>query len=83
MPSSVPVAEAERFREAVEQASIPTLLPVLVQLTGEDRWLEERYKPERTRGLADNPTGGLPDDAQREIRDASLEAILEIGRAHV
>jgi 4-hydroxyacetophenone monooxygenase len=76
VPSAVPEADVARFREAVAQASIPTLLPVLVQLTGEDRWLEERYRPERTRGLADNPTGGLPEDVQREIRDAALEAIL-------
>ncbi|MEN3279364.1 MAG: 4-hydroxyacetophenone monooxygenase [Solirubrobacteraceae bacterium] len=63
------------LREALEVANVPTLLPVLVQLTGDRRWLGERYRPLRNRGLGDNPTGGLPDEVQREVREAALEAI--------
>ena len=56
------------FRAAVAIANIPTLLMVLVQLTGDTRWLEPPYAPERGRGLDDNDDGGLPDDVQAEIR---------------
>jgi 4-hydroxyacetophenone monooxygenase len=49
---------------------------MLVQFTGETRWLEEPYLPTRNRGLDDNSTGGLPAPIQQEIRDAALEAIL-------
>ncbi|MCW3064222.1 MAG: NAD(P)/FAD-dependent oxidoreductase [Solirubrobacterales bacterium] len=70
-------AEAEaHLREAVAIANIPTLLPVLVQLTGETRWLEGAYRPERNRGLDDNTTGGLPEEVQEEIRAAALAALV-------
>lgn len=65
-----------RFAEAVAVANVPSLLMVLVQLTGEQRWLEPPYRPSRSIGLGDNDTGGLPDAVQQEIRDAALEAIL-------
>ncbi|ANK83504.1 MAG: monooxygenase [Rhizobiales bacterium NRL2] len=69
--------EARLFEEAVAVANIPTLLMVLVQLTGELGWLEPRYRPSRGQGLDDNDSGGLPEDVQREIREASLQAILD------
>lgn len=68
--------EARRFAEAVAIANIPTLLMVLVQLTGDLRWLEEPYRPQRARGMNDNDTGGLPESLQVEVREAALEAIL-------
>ena len=68
--------DAERFAEAVGLANIPTLLMVLVHLTGELRWLEDPYRPVRARGLGDNDTGGLPEPIQAEIRAAALQAIL-------
>src|SRR3954471_4317770 len=64
------------YAEAVAVANIPTLLMVLVQLTGERRWLEPPYRPARARGMSDNDSGGLPEAIQSEIRDAALEAIL-------
>lgn len=69
-------AEQTRLREAIELANVPVLLPVLVQLTGDTRWLADPYLPERNRGLDDNPTGGLPPEIQAEIRAAALDAIL-------
>ena len=42
-----------RLREAVAVANIPSLIPVLVQLTGDERWLEDPYRPTRARGLND------------------------------
>ena len=65
----------ERWREAIEHANIPTLIPVLVQLTGELKWLDDPYRPTRTRGLGDNDTGGLTDHIQKEIRAAALDAL--------
>ncbi len=72
-----PSADEERlFTEAVAVANIPTLLMVLVQLTGEMRWLAEPYRPTRQQGMGDNDTGGLTEQAQVEVREAALEAIL-------
>jgi 4-hydroxyacetophenone monooxygenase len=68
--------EAQRFAEAIAIANVPTLLMVLVQLTGDLRWLEEPYRPSRARGMGDNDTGGLPEPIQAEVRQAALEAIL-------
>lgn len=62
--------------DAIELANIPILLPVLVQLTGDERWLAAPYLPDRNRGLDDNPSGGLPQEIQAEIRAAALHAIL-------
>ena len=64
------------FAQAIAVANIPTLLMVLVQLTGELHWLEEPYLPKRQPGLGDNDTGGLEPDRQQEVREAALEAIL-------
>ena len=52
----------EQLRAAIAIANIPTLVPVLVQLTGDERWLEDPYRPRRQRGLGDNDDGGLPED---------------------
>ena len=49
------------YAAAVAIANVPTLLMVLVQLTGDRRWLAETYRPLRSRGLSDNDSGGLPD----------------------
>ncbi len=68
--------EAQRFAEAIATANIPTLLMVLVQLTGELHWLEDPYQIARARGMNDNDTGGLPETLQTKVRQAALEAIL-------
>lgn len=63
------------LRAGVEQGNIPTLLMVLVQMTGDKRWLAPPFAPARAGGLDDNDSGGLTDDVQREIRQAAWEAI--------
>ncbi len=68
--------DGHRFAAAVAIANIPSLLMVLVQLTGERRWLDEPYQPTRAQGMSDNDTGGLPEPVQAEIREAALEAIV-------
>lgn len=69
-------ADTQRFAEAIATANVPTLLLVLVQLTGDLRWLEEPYRPHRARGMNDNDSGGLLEPIQAEVRKAALEAIL-------
>jgi 4-hydroxyacetophenone monooxygenase len=69
------IDEAELL-EALRDANIPTLLPVLYQLTGDRSWLGPRYRPTRPQGLDDNPTGGLPEDVQQELRQAVAAAVL-------
>lgn len=60
----------------IERASIPLLLPALVQLTGDTRWLDERYTPARPVGFSeDPPTGGLEPQIRAEIRAAAVDAV--------
>ena len=72
-----PLTDVDRrlVLEGVGMANIPTLIPVVVQLTGERKWLEPPYAPRRGRGLDDNDTGGLPEDICQEIKSAALAAI--------
>jgi 4-hydroxyacetophenone monooxygenase len=65
-----------RIAEAIAIANVPTLLMLLVQLTGDKRWIREPYKVHRQRGLGDNDSGGMPPERQAEVREAALEAIL-------
>jgi 4-hydroxyacetophenone monooxygenase len=67
----------QRLVDAIAIANIPTLACLLLQLTGERRWIEPPYQPTRTRGLDDNDTGGLPAETQDEIRAAAIAAITE------
>jgi 4-hydroxyacetophenone monooxygenase len=60
---------------AALKANIPTLLMVLYQLTGEDRWLEPPYAPTRPKGLDEHDAGGLPEDVQLEVREAAVDAL--------
>ena len=68
--------DEQRLIEAVALANVPTLLMVLVQLTGETGWLDAPYTPTRQTGMGDNDSGGLDPQRQEEVREAALEAIL-------
>jgi len=67
---------ADELDRKLAKASIPVLIVCLAQLTGDPRWLSERYRPEPMRGLADDPTGGLPEVVQVEVRNAVRDAVL-------
>lgn len=67
---------ATELKQALQTANVPTLLMVLLHLTGDTRWLNERYQCTRIRGLEDNDSGGLPDEVQEEVRRSALDAIL-------
>jgi len=73
--TGVDVSVTERLRVILDDANIPTLVMVLVHLTGDERWLDEPYTVKRARPLDDNDTGGLSDSAQNDVRAAALEAI--------
>ncbi len=77
MPREHP--EMELFRkelsEALPSANIPTLLLLLYQFTGEERWLLPPFTPEASR-WDDNDSGGLLPEMQEEVRTAALEAIV-------
>jgi 4-hydroxyacetophenone monooxygenase len=74
--SEAPTIDAPRLARALGAANIPTLIPVLFQLTGDERWLSAPYAPLPGRGMDDNTSGGLPDDIQSEIRAAAFEAVM-------
>ncbi|WP_055474662.1 flavin-containing monooxygenase [Gordonia sp. HS-NH1] len=63
------------IRAAVADGNIPTLLAVLVEMTGDRRWMADRYRPTRSRGMDDNSSGGLAEDIQQEIREAVVDAL--------
>lgn len=65
------------LEEGIRKANIPSLLMVLHQMTGEGKWLDQPYAPGRSPGLDDNDSGQLPEELQREIREAAAKAIRE------
>jgi 4-hydroxyacetophenone monooxygenase len=69
--------DEQQLREAVAAGNIPILLMLLVQLTGDLRWLEPPYSPSRTIGMDDNDDGGLSPEHQLEVRNAAADAIVQ------
>ena len=61
--------------DAITKANIPTLLMVLVQMTGDTRWLDAPYQINRQSGMGDNDSGGLDATLQAEVRTTAIEAI--------
>ncbi|EUA22561.1 cyclohexanone monooxygenase domain protein [Mycobacterium xenopi 4042] len=51
--------EVDRARlvAAARGGNMPTLIMVLYQLTGDDRWLQPPYAPTRNRGLGPHDAG--------------------------
>ena len=67
----------EELRAAVSTANIPILLMVLVQLTGDMKWLEAPYLPSRTIGMDDNDDAGFSPELQAEVRSAAADAVMK------
>lgn len=65
----------DELAKALQEANIPVLLAVLAHLTGDERWLEEPYRPSRTRGLSDHASGGLSPEIQADVRNAVLDLL--------
>jgi len=68
---------AGELDQKLAKANIPALVVCLAQITGDPRWLDERYRPARTRGLVEDPTGGLPEEVEAEVRQAVRDAVLK------
>lgn len=76
-------ADDGQLQAAIGEANLPLLLLVLRMLTGEERWLEEPFKPTRARALEDNDTGGFSDELQKEIRAAAFEVLKDLREGRV
>lgn len=59
---------------ALEDAHHPTLAIVLVHLTGDTRYLSERYQPVYE-GILGDPDGGLSEAVKAELRAAIVDAM--------
>jgi 4-hydroxyacetophenone monooxygenase len=64
------------LRESLPSANLPTLLAVLVHLTGDMYWLSERFRCARAVGLDDLDSGGLDEPTRAEIVAAVEQAII-------
>jgi 4-hydroxyacetophenone monooxygenase len=64
------------LREALGIADVPTLVALLAEFTGDEKWLAEPFRPKRARGMDSGETGGLPPEVQDEIRLAAYDAIM-------
>ncbi|MTD14185.1 NAD(P)-binding protein [Nakamurella sp. YIM 132087] len=67
--------DRDRLVEAIGAAHLPVLVPLLYQLTGDERWLGEAYRPAKIRGFDLQVDGGFSDDVQAEIRQAVVDAV--------
>jgi 4-hydroxyacetophenone monooxygenase len=63
---------------ALHEASIPTLLMCVAQITRDPRWLEPPYLPQRDVSIFADPTGGLPEPVREEIREAAARVLDEL-----
>jgi 4-hydroxyacetophenone monooxygenase len=75
-PTPDPTVDRQEIEEAVQRANLPTLVMVLFQLTGDQKWLEEPYRPTAGRGLTPHDGGGFDQQTAAAIRQAAAEEIL-------
>lgn len=72
----------EALRAALEEVNLPTLLMVMTQFAGDDRWLSERYQPEPIvvpeGELFPDDTGNFDVEVAAEIREAAFDLIRKI-----
>lgn len=71
-----PSAWEKALDAALIEANVPTLLMILVHLTGEAYWFSSRFRCDRIAGLDDDGSGGLDADVRREVIAAARAAIL-------
>jgi 4-hydroxyacetophenone monooxygenase len=67
-------------RECLATASVPLLLMCLAQITGEARWLQPPFSPQRDRRLFHDESGGLPQEVQEQVRRAMADVLDQLHR---
>jgi 4-hydroxyacetophenone monooxygenase len=67
-----------RRESALREASVPTLLMCLAQITRDRRWLEDPFLPQRDISIFAEPSGGLSPQAQQAVRDAMAQVLDEL-----
>lgn len=72
------VSSRESLREAIEAADLRTLVLCLFHWTGDRKWLEDPYRPQRDVRLIADPSAGFSGEVQSELKTAAL-AILADG----
>jgi len=73
----LPELDKIRLGQALEKGNVPTLLMVLFQLTGDQRWLQDPYCPTKIRSMGEHRSGGLADSVQSEIRKETVRAMVD------
>ncbi|HEY9265935.1 MAG TPA: FAD-dependent oxidoreductase [Mycobacterium sp.] len=68
---------------ALDDANLPTVLAVLVQLTGDRSYLEDRFKPGPMRGSGDHDDAGLDPERQRLLRQEAKDVIMRHRRGQL
>lgn len=67
------------LRAALKDVNLPTLLVVMIQLTGDDHWLSDRFRPAPIvvpeGGLFPNDSGDYSSDIATEIREGAFKLI--------
>ena len=63
---------------ALRQASVPTLLMCLAQITQDPRWLADPYRPQRDIAIFAEASGGLSPEAQASVRQAMAQVLDEL-----
>jgi 4-hydroxyacetophenone monooxygenase len=77
-PNAPSVLDRDKIRSAIAEADLPVLLMVLVHLTGEHRWIEPPFLPDRDMRIFADESGGLPIEVQEEIRSAAVDVLSKI-----
>ena len=72
-----PRPDADRD-SALAQASVPTLLMCLAQITQDPRWLAPPLRPKRDIAIFAEPSGGLSPEAQQTVRQALAQVLDEL-----
>lgn len=67
--------DAAAIRQAIAGADIRVLLMVLFHLSGDRRWLNEPFRPQRDIRLFADESAGLPQELQEQVRAAVFTAL--------
>lgn len=69
--------DRDELSRSMAAANIPTILMVLVHLTGDPSWLRGPFRPSKPRALNMNDSAGLSVEAQRQVRKRCADAVLD------